>query len=155
MKKHRGLIMGRFHPPHAGHDVLLSRAQEYVQELTVIVVDRPGVWIPLEKRAEWLQAAHPNVEVRAMPDPGLGNDSAAWALHVRAFLGYTPEVLLSSEEYGERYAALLGAEHIAIDPERKEVPVSARGILADLAWGEQYLHPEVANYLRSVMSSSE
>jgi cytidyltransferase-like protein len=155
MKKNRGLIMGRFHPPHAGHDVLIHHAQEQVEWLTVIVVDRPGVWIPLALRQRWLQAAHSRVEVLAMPDPGLGDDSDAWAEHVRAFLGYTPNVLFSSEAYGERYAQLLGAEHVAIDPERRQLDVSAARILANLDWGEQYLQPEVASYVRSAMRSRE
>jgi HTH-type transcriptional repressor of NAD biosynthesis genes len=155
MKKDRGLIMGRFHPPHAGHDFLITQAQAKVEALTVIVVDRPGVWIPLDLRVAWLKEAHPTVEVLPMPDPGLGDDSQAWAEYVRDFLGYTPDVLFSSEAYGERYAQLLGAEHLAIDPARTQMPISAREILANLDSNSHYLRLKVADYVRSVMRSSE
>jgi NadR type nicotinamide-nucleotide adenylyltransferase len=125
-------------PPHAGHDFLIDTARAHVDALTVAVCDKPGQPIPAELRARWLRAAHPDVTVLVVADTLADDDSEGWAGYTRAFLGYAPDVVFSSEAYGEAYAGFLGCEHMAVDRSREQVPISATAIranpLAHLGW---------------------
>jgi NadR type nicotinamide-nucleotide adenylyltransferase len=143
----RGLIVGKFLPPHAGHDFLIDTARAHVDALTVAVCDKPGQPIPAELRARWLRAAHPDVTVLVVADTLADDDSEGWAGYTRAFLGYAPDVVFSSEDYGDAYAGFLGCEHVAVDRSREQMPISATAIranpLAHLGW----VSPLVRAYL--------
>jgi len=45
--------------------------------------------------------------------------------------GYVPDVVFTSEDYGEAYARFMGAKHILVDKQRKTVTISARQIRSD------------------------
>jgi NadR type nicotinamide-nucleotide adenylyltransferase len=113
----------------------------------VAVCDKPGQPIPAELRARWLRAAHPDVTVIVVDDTLADDDSAGWADYTRTFLGYTPDVVFTSEDYGEAYAGFLGCAHMPVDRAREQVPISATAIranpLAHLAW----VSPLVRAYL--------
>ncbi|MFI5314294.1 MAG: AAA family ATPase [Myxococcota bacterium] len=71
MKAKHGLVRGRFHPPHAGHHLLVRTAARACERVTVQVVAAPGERIPLERRAAWLREVHtpePNVEVTCLAE---------------------------------------------------------------------------------------
>ncbi|MBV9849921.1 MAG: adenylyltransferase/cytidyltransferase family protein [Armatimonadetes bacterium] len=59
----RGLVIGKFYPPHRGHKFLIETARAQVDHLTVIVCDRDTQTIPAERRAAWLREIHPDVDV--------------------------------------------------------------------------------------------
>jgi NadR type nicotinamide-nucleotide adenylyltransferase len=86
--------------------------------------------IPGEVRAAWLRELHPDCEVHLVPDE-LEDDSQQWADFTRAYLGFAPDVVFSSEDYGPRFAALLGARHVMVDRPRATVPISATSVRAD------------------------
>jgi NadR type nicotinamide-nucleotide adenylyltransferase len=48
-----------------------------------------------------------------------------------ALLGRSPDVVFTSEDYGPRYAAAMGARHVAVDPDRRRYPVSGTKVRAD------------------------
>lgn len=143
----RGFVIGKFLPPHAGHHFLIDTARCHVDRLTVAVCDKPGQPIGAALRANWLRQAHPDVDVIVVPDALADDDSQGWAAYTRAFLGYTPDVVFSSEAYGDAYARYLGCEHVALDRARETFPISATQIrrdpLAHLAW----VTPPVRAYL--------
>lgn len=125
-------------PPHAGHHFLIDTARAHVDALTVAVCEKDGQPIAGGLRARWLREAHPDVTVIVVPDTVADDDSPGWAAYTRAFLGYVPDVVFTSEAYGEAYARYLGCEHVAVDRERATVPISATAIrdrpLALLRW---------------------
>ncbi len=49
----RGLIVGKFYPPHRGHKFLIDTALAGADEVHVIVCDRPGEDPPAPRRAAW------------------------------------------------------------------------------------------------------
>lgn len=127
----RGLVIGKFYPPHHGHRLLIDRAATEVEQLTVLVCDTPGQVIPATRRADWLRETHPTADVRVIPDIGRDDDSAAWAAYTRTFLGYTPDLVATSEDYGPRYARELGCTHLLVDRPRRQVPISGTAVRRD------------------------
>lgn len=126
-----GLVIGKFYPPHAGHAFLIETALGRVDDLTVVVCDGKGQNIPADARARWLKEIHPRARVRVVADAVPDDDSKGWADYTRSFLGYAPDVVFTSEDYGERYARFLGARHVLVDRKRTAVPLSATAVRQD------------------------
>jgi HTH-type transcriptional repressor of NAD biosynthesis genes len=131
-----GLVLGKFYPVHKGHVALIDFARERCDLLTILVCGSASENIPLETRLGWitdLYSHDSNIRPTAirydeaiLPNTSVPSRRAAeaWAGEVYATCG-DYDFVFSSEEYGEYFAEFLGAEHIAYDPNRSEVPVSA------------------------------
>lgn len=124
-----GFIVGKFYPPHRGHKYLIEEARRQVDRLIVMIPHHPSQTIPGEVRKAWLEEIHPDCEIDLVPDE-LEDDSREWAEFTLRYLGFAPDVVFSSEDYGEEFARLLGARHVMIDRERRVVPISATRIRA-------------------------
>ena len=147
----RGLIIGKFYPPHRGHQHLIDAALAQVDWLDIIVCARPGQTIPGDLRAAWLREMAPLAHVHEVDDPGDDDNSARWAEYARAILGYAPDVVFTSEEYGERFAQFLGARHVMVDRDRTHVPIGASEIRRDPLAHLQFLPPVVrAHFVKRV-----
>jgi NadR type nicotinamide-nucleotide adenylyltransferase len=142
----RGVTVGKFLPPHLGHQYLIDTAKSKCDELTVLICDRPEYLIPIEIRKHWLEVIHPDVKVVVVNDILDDNDSAAWAKATVKLLGFVPDVAFTSEEYGARWAKYMGAKHISVDLNRAKVPISGTKVRDDPWSAWEYLHPEVKAY---------
>ena len=142
----RGLVIGKFYPPHKGHKYLIDFAAQRVDHLVVVVCDRSDQEVSGKLRAQWLRTIHPNVQVIVVDDILKDEDSQAWAEYTEQFLSYTPDVVFTSENYGENYARFLQCEHVLVDKARAVVPISSTQIRANplKCWG--YLEPCVRGY---------
>lgn len=136
-----GVVIGKFCPPHRGHSFLIDAALRQAERVTVIVCARDGQSIAGERRAAWLRELHPHVTVMVIEDVYPPDDSALWARKTLEWLGFVPDAVFTSEEYGPRYAAELGAVHVAVDPGRKTIPCSASAIRADPLSNWDFLEP--------------
>lgn len=138
----QGLIIGKLRPPHLGHSYLIRSALEQVDRLTIIVCTREDDAISGDLRAGWLRELFPTVEILVWACDGYDpDDSKLWADLTLQWLGAAPDVVFTSEAYGDAYTRYLGCDHVCLDLDRQTVPISARQILADpLAYG-QYLEP--------------
>jgi NadR type nicotinamide-nucleotide adenylyltransferase len=146
-----GVVIGKFYPPHHGHKYLIDTAAARVEHLTVIVCDTPGQTISGELRASWLREIHPEVNVLMIDDRYDENDSRVWAENTIGWLGAAPDVVFSSEDYGDRYAAYMGAVHILVDKARKCIPCSGSAIRSDPLGHWDFLEPCVrAHYAKRV-----
>jgi HTH-type transcriptional regulator, transcriptional repressor of NAD biosynthesis genes len=133
-RQNSGLIVGRFCPPHLGHSYMITQAARQVDRLVVMVNTRDGEPVPGELRAAWLAELHPDVavvEVRHALRTDF-DDEGLWAQWMALFrshwppdAGAGPDVVFSSEHYGEEIARRFGARAVAVDPSRAVVPVSA------------------------------
>src|SRR5438874_1668554 len=142
----RGLVIGKFYPPHRGHKYLIDTAAARVDRLTVILCGKEGQTIPPELRAAWLREIHPGVEVMVIEDTLPEDDSRAWAEHTLSWLGYRPDVVFTSEDYGDRYARFLGCRHVSVDRARRAVPCSGTAVRADPLGCWEFLEPPVRAY---------
>ena len=164
-----GLVVGKFWPPHRGHQLLLETAAAQVAELLVLVYANPdSPTHPAPERAQWLRELYRGdeladgfrigttslrifaltAEADGVP-PNAANDDTQREF-VRQWLarqGLHAEIIFSSEAYGPGFAAHLGVAHVAVDTERRQVPVSGTQVRAGAAEAAAYLHPLVAAQL--------
>lgn len=143
MNNERGVVIGKFYPPHLGHNYLIDTAIDSQGEVDVLVVDNPTYVIPAHKRREWIAARHPQASVQIIPDIGDDDNSIAWAEHTIQFLGYTPSVVFSSETYGKPWAEAMGCRNVDVDVDRITVPISGTKVREDLLESWDYLSDEV------------
>jgi NadR type nicotinamide-nucleotide adenylyltransferase len=137
----RGVVIGKFHPPHRGHQHLIRAALAGADDVTVIVCERAGQQLPGALRAAWLREMAPRARVIVVEDALPADDSRAWAAYTREVLGYRPDLVFTSEAYGDAYAGHLGARHVLVDLERRAVPVSATMIRRDPLAHWEHLEP--------------
>jgi HTH-type transcriptional repressor of NAD biosynthesis genes len=141
-----GVVMGKFYPPHRGHKYLVDTATGQVEQLTVLLCDTPAQTIPADLRVGWLREIHPTVNVIVIDDRDDESDIRIWARNTVAALGQAPDVVFSSEDYGDQYARLMGAVHVLVDRERRVVPCSGTAVRADPLGNWQCLEPCVRAY---------
>lgn len=120
-----GLVLGKFMPPHKGHEMLISFAYQFVDKLHIIVdnVDDGSYsdnYIPGEKRVAWLQKKFPNAEVvylsSPMPqDPQMTGFWQTWTDTLYKAVGYTTDYVIVGASYGFQLAQNLGATYIPVD----------------------------------------
>lgn len=132
-----GLILGKFLPPHAGHLHLIDTAARQVERLTVLVGSLKREPIPGERRVEWLRELRPEVEFLPLTDenPQEPHEHARfweiWTESIRRLVPSGPDLVFSSERYGDELARRLDARHVLVDLDRASVPVSGVAIRKD------------------------
>ena len=159
-----GLVIGKFYPPHAGHHYLIEEAAKRCDKLNVLVWWSEVESIPGETRAEILREVHgfghpygdPARAIIAQqceikPDY---TSADVWDEHIDLLWqmslfqknkmelqeGYPAwDYVFTSEDYGPELARRLGAQHIAIDPARINVPISGTAIRKNPAANWQHL----------------
>ncbi len=131
-----GIILGKFYPVHKGHLYLIEEAKKYCDRLTVLCGSIQSELIPGSLRVEWLKQLIKDDKTTAISitdenpqfpeeDP---NFWEIWKKSILSRLEFAPNIVFSSENYGERLAQVLGASHLCIDLDRKKVPISASRI---------------------------
>lgn len=143
-----GLIIGKFYPPHRGHDYLIRTAAAHCRQVTVGLLGASVESIPMAARLAWLRASLadlPQVRIVAELDD-VPIDYACpqiWAAHVDIMrqairqadrlYGAAPAVdaVFSSEPYGAELARQFSAAPVCLDPARTLYPISATAVRAD------------------------
>lgn len=143
MKHGLGLVIGKFYPPHRGHKLLIDAATQQSERIVVIVCAKPTDSIPGDLRGHWLQEIHPKAEVMVIDDRFNENDSRVWAENTLRWLGRAPDVVFTSEDYGDRYAGLMGSKHVLVDRSRERVKISGTAIRKDPFANWDFLEPPV------------
>jgi NadR type nicotinamide-nucleotide adenylyltransferase len=146
MKQGLGLVIGKFYPPHRGHKLLIDTATQQSEGIVVFVCAKPADSIPGELRGRWLREIHPNAEVMVIDDRYDENDSRIWAENTVRWLGHAPDAVFTSEEYGDRYAALMGSKHISVDRSRERARISGTIVRKDPFANWDYLEAPVRGW---------
>lgn len=130
-----GLIIGKFLPLHYGHMHLIEHARSRVDRLTVLVCSLRAEPIPGELRYRWVKALYRDVDVQHCVDenPSYPHEHPdfwdLWVASIRRFLPHGPDVVFSSERYGDELARRLGAaRHDVVDMQRERYPVSGTAV---------------------------
>lgn len=135
-----GMVVGKFYPPHRGHEHLIHCAATVCERVTVVVAPSRRESIPLEPRLEWLReifADAPHVRFAGVYDdiPVDYGDPEVWDAHCAVFreaVGpHRIDAVFSSEAYGPELARRFGAEHVAVDPQRLTYNVSGTAVRQD------------------------
>ena len=144
------LVLGKFLPPHAGHQYLAERARDLADEVVVLVLANSAEPIPVSLRHRWLEEMLPWATVcSGVADHPIDYADPAvydlWAASIREVTGRPSfDLLLTSEPaYGQMTAERIGARHVLVDPDRAVVPISATAVRADPYGTWDYLSPGV------------
>ncbi len=133
----RGFLLGKFLPPHRGHQLLCDTAAELCDKLTILVCSLPGDPVPGADRHRWLAAMYPAARVLHLSEPvpqAPGDHPDFWPIWRTIINRLHPEpidLVFTSDDYGRRLAAELGARWVPVDPDRVTMPISGRALMAD------------------------
>lgn len=143
----RGLVIGKFYPPHKGHHFLINTALSQTDQVTVIVCEESHETIPGALRAQWIKEVHPTVTVMVINSDNIDpDDSALWAELTIGWLGFRPDVVFTSEDYGKAYAYYMNCKHVMVDKPRKTVPISATKVRSNPYKYWEFLEAPVRAY---------
>ena len=152
--KTTGMVLGKFYPPHKGHEFLLRFAQRYCDELFIIVGSLKSESISGARRVAWLEAMFPESTVlhleKELPQKP-EEDPRFWEIWKAALgevLPCSPDLVFTTENYGAALAKHLDAKWIAPDRNRKTVDISATKIREDPVQYWSYLNTIVRPYFR-------
>jgi len=150
-KRKDGLIIGKFMPIHAGHMDLIDYARSQVERLTVLVCSLEKEPIPGRFRYEWMKELYPDVNVIWVTDenPSFPKEHPDfWEIWKGTILRNAPrpDVLFTSEEYGDKLAEVLGCKHILVDIDRKKFHISGEKVRADPYGNWMMIPPPVKAY---------
>jgi NadR type nicotinamide-nucleotide adenylyltransferase len=133
----RGLVLGKFLPPHTGHLYLLEFARNFCSDLTVVVGTLASEPIDGALRHAWMRELCPGAKVLHLTDENPQSPEqhpefwAIWRASLRRILPQPPDLVFASERYGERLAHELEARFVIVDPARCAVPVSGTAVRAN------------------------
>lgn len=150
----RGLVIGKFYPPHAGHHYLIEHAEAGCDELMVMCLWSVTEGIYTDSRLAWLRESHPNsLIVEARDENPIDYSDEGWQKHIDIIgdtvmqWGHKPDVVFTSEQYGDEFAMRL-ADHIGhnvhhelVDLNRGHVDISGTDMRADMAGNWDFLSP--------------
>jgi NadR type nicotinamide-nucleotide adenylyltransferase len=130
------MILGKFMPPHAGHQYLVDFGRRFSSSLSVLVCSLERDPIPGRLRFEWMRDLFPDVQVVHVTDD-LPQEPAdhpqfweIWRKVVSDAVGRRVDYVFASEAYGHRLAAELNAQFVPVDLERASVSISGSSIRA-------------------------
>jgi HTH-type transcriptional repressor of NAD biosynthesis genes len=141
-----GLIIGKFYPFHKGHMLLAETASKRCDKLFIIICEKENEQPSGELREQWIKKIIPKAIVKRILDIYNPDDSKIWAAVSMNIIECKPDVVFTSEDYGERFAEHLGCKHVLVDKERKAVKISGTVIRNKPLSYLKYLHPIVKAY---------
>lgn len=84
--------------------------------------------------------------MRVIDDRYDENDSRVWAENTMRWLGRAPDVVFTSEHYGDAYAGHMSCRHVMVDEARRTVPCSGTAVRADPLVMWDHLSPPVREW---------
>jgi HTH-type transcriptional regulator, transcriptional repressor of NAD biosynthesis genes len=147
------VIAGKFYPFHNGHKGLIDKALSVADKVHVILVANESEEISPYVRALSIYEtfSNQNVVVKIVDDLFTDDtteiSSTRWADMARLSLGFTPDVVVASEDYGRRWARELGCDFVMYDKERIEFPTSGTKVRASAYKQSEYLPAATKRYM--------
>lgn len=130
-----GLVIGKYAPLHAGHQLVIETALAEVDHLIAVVYAAPShTSVLLNVRADWIRRLYPEVELIQAPD---GQEQTGLQPEVidlqngfllRLLAGRRIDAFYSSEAYGEYVCSALHCRNRLIAPDRTKWAVSGSAI---------------------------
>jgi HTH-type transcriptional regulator, transcriptional repressor of NAD biosynthesis genes len=133
-----GFLLGKFLPPHRGHQFLCDFASTYVDDLTILVCSLPDDSIAGALRAAWMAEMYPACRIVHHDKivPQAPEDSPDfWPIWQAICQSAHPEKIdyvFASESYGKQLAEVLNATFVPVDPDRIAVPMAGSVASADI-----------------------
>lgn len=150
----RGLVFGKFMPPHKGHLALIAFAKSKCDKVIVSMSYTPNDPIDSELRFAWLNTIFKDdakIEVVKYLDDfhdenlPIFEATKLWAAFIKQEFPDI-EAFFCSESYGEPLSLHLGLPCILFDKERTEIPISATKIRENPYQNWAFIPNEVKPY---------
>ncbi len=141
-----GFTIGKFAPLHKGHESLIDKAIEEMDEVYILINNTDVSNISLEERAKWIKDKYPNANVILGKNPPkkYGMDEESIKIQTDYLKGIFKDIPIthfySSEEYGKYVARDLNVVDRRIE---KEIPISATKIRNDIEKNKQYIEENI------------
>lgn len=149
-----GFTIGKFAPFHKGHEYLIAKGIEEMDEFYVIVYDTDLLNISSEEKAKWIKKKFPKVKILYAHNPptkiGLDVESVDIQMKYlsKIIRGIPVTHFYNSEKYGKYVAKYLNITERNIDMERKKVNISATDIRKNIESKKEFLSEFVYNDLK-------
>lgn len=127
----KGVILGKFMPPHEGHVALVRTATHLVDCLTIVLACSDTDPIPADVRKGWMEALFPKAKVILHMGAPLPTNDPAWAGIIRALHPDPIDRVIGSEPYLVELATALNAQHFILDPMWMAFPANSTDIRCD------------------------
>ena len=154
-----GVVIGKFYPLHKGHQYLIETAIKNSGRLYIIICTKDKEVPNPSIRLKWIKELYncPNIIIKEIVDIYDQNDSKLWAELTKKTIGCYPDVVFSSENYGNEYAMYLKCVHELVDLERINIPISGTLIRNNPFQYWNYLHETVRQFytIRIVLCGAE
>jgi NadR type nicotinamide-nucleotide adenylyltransferase len=153
-KYKRGFVLGKFMPPHKGHEFLCNFAQKQCDYLTILVGSLPSEPIPGELRYKWMKEMFPECNVIWTNEvlPQYPEEHAdfwnIWTKVAKNCQTDKIEAVFASESYGERLAKELDADFIPCDIKRETFNCSGTIVRDSIYSKWEFLPDVVKNHYR-------
>lgn len=151
------MILGKFMPPHLGHQLLIDFGRSHCDRLTVLCCSLQSEPIPGELRRRWLSEMFPGLDIVHVAEEVPQEPSEhpdfwdIWQDLVRRHVPGPVDFVYASEDYGHKLAEVLGAEFVPVDISRDIVPVSGRAVRDDPMANWRFIPPAVRpHYVKRV-----
>lgn len=148
-----GMVLGKFMPPHRGHQVLIDFARAYVDRLVVQVCTLEREPIPGSLRYRWMQEAFPTAEVVHHTDeiPSYPHECPdrfydIWRESLLKRMDRAPDYVFAGEDYGFPLGEALGAKFIPMPRQATAFPCAATAIRQDPLGCWDWILPQARPY---------
>jgi HTH-type transcriptional regulator, transcriptional repressor of NAD biosynthesis genes len=155
-----GLVVGKFYPPHLGHEYLIRTAGAHCERVTVAVLGSSIESISTQQRIQWLResfASQPHIRIiGGLDEIEVDYENAAiWDAHVQLmrdavrnedleFGAAAPvDAVFTSEHYGNELGRRFACPHYCLDQARTLYPTSGTAVRANLVSQWNMLSPSV------------
>lgn len=154
----RGMVLGKFMPPHAGHVFLCDVARRMTDELVIVVGSLAREPIAGTQRVAWMKELFPDAIVVHHTDenPQYPEEHpdfwAIWKASLGRVLPGPVDVVFAGEAYGKKLAEVLGARFVPVDRKASSLAgVSGTAIREDPLAHWDHIPPCVrAHYVKRV-----
>lgn len=154
----KGLIIGKFYPPHLGHKYLIDFARNYsFSHIDVIVFgmesESISTWLRYNALREHYDRCgnvlihHHEETLPQYPEehPDFWN---IWKDRITKKVNVDSDtILFASENYGIKLAEVLGCKFIPVDTDRNTYSISGTEVRKNIDWWFDKLLPEMKKYL--------
>lgn len=144
----KGVVIGKFYPLHKGHEYLIDTAKSKVKHLYIIICGKYEEEPNPLLREQWIKEIYnkKNITVIRIVDLYDPNDSELWANITKGAIGCCPNIVFTSEKYGEKYANFLNCTHVMVDINRINIPISGTLIRNNPFKYWDYINPLIRQF---------
>jgi len=151
-----GFTIGKFAPLHKGHQYLIEKGLNEMDEFYIIIYETKVIDISIEKRANWIKNLYPKANILYAKNPPMqyGLDEKSVKIQTNYIKSVVGGIKIThfynSEKYGEFVARDLNIKEVQVDNQRIEVPISASKIRENIEENKMYINSHIYQEIKGI-----